>query len=211
MNDLITSSQSAVAPALFHLQYGLYVVTCHDGNRDNGLILNTVTQVTNSPNRLAVAINKQNYSHDVIRQSGKMNVNCLTTDAPFELFERFGFQSGKTTDKFDSLTPRRSENGLAVLPQYINAFLCLSVEQYVDLGTHGLFICAVDSAQTLSDTETMTYTYYQSNVKPKPQAKQEQKTGYVCKICGYVYEGEVLPDDFICPLCKHGAEDFEKL
>ncbi len=206
-----TSNSNQTAQALFHLQYGLYVATCHDGNRDNGLIINTVMQVTNAPNRVAVAINKQNYSHDVIRSTGKMNVNCLSTDAPFEIFERFGFQSGKTVDKFAGLAPLRAENGLAVLPQYINAFLSLSVEQYIDLGTHGMFICLIPEAQVISDTETMTYTYYQNHIKPKPQAKTEQKRGYVCKICGYVYEGDTLPDDFICPLCKHGAEDFEKL
>ena len=195
--------------ALFNIGYGLYVVTCHDGKKDNGLIVNTVTQVTNTPNRLAVTINKDNYSHHVIRQTGKMNVNCLTVDAPFAVFEKFGFVSGRNTDKFADAEPLRSDNGLAFLPRYINAFLSLQVEQYVDLDTHGMFICSVTEARVLSDRETMTYTYYQQNVKPKPQT--EGKKGYVCKICGYVYEGEPLPEDFICPLCKHGAADFEKI
>ena len=195
--------------ALFNIGYGLYVVTCHEGKKDNGLIVNTVTQVTNTPNRLAVTINKDNYSHHVIRQTGKMNVNCLTVDAPFAVFEKFGFVSGRNTDKFADAAPLRSDNGLAFLPRYINAFLSLQVEQYVDLDTHGMFICSVTEARVLSDRETMTYTYYQQNVKPKPET--EGKKGYVCKICGYVYEGEPLPEDFICPLCKHGAADFEKI
>ena len=195
--------------ALFRIGYGLYVVTCNDGKKDNGLIVNTVTQLTDTPTRVAVTINKKNYSHHVIKQSGKMNVNCLTTDAPFKVFEAFGFVSGRTVDKFADCEPLRSENGLVVLPRYINAFISLEVENYVDMDTHGMFICKVTEARVLSDKETMTYTYYQENVKPKPET--EGKTGYVCKICGYVYEGEELPEDFVCPLCKHGAADFEKI
>jgi len=195
--------------ALFRLGYGLYVVTSHDGKKDNGLIVNTVTQVTNTPNRVAVAINKENYSYHVIRQTGKMNVNCLSVEAPFSLFERFGFTSGRNVDKFENFECLRSDNGLAFLTRYINALLSLKVEQIVDLDTHGMFICSVSEARVLSDRETMTYTYYQENVKPKPQT--EGKKGYVCKICGYVYEGDPLPEDYICPLCKHGAADFEKL
>ena len=195
--------------ALFKIGYGLYVVTSNDGRKDNGLIVNTVTQVTNTPNRIAVVINKDNYSHHVIKQTGKMNVNCLSVDAPFSVFERFGFQSGRNVDKFEGETPLRSDNGLAFLPRYINAFMSLAVEQYVDLGTHGMFICSIAEARVISNADTMTYTYYQENGKPKPQT--EGKKGYVCKICGYVYEGEELPEDFICPLCKHGAADFEEI
>ncbi|MBO5744976.1 MAG: flavin reductase [Clostridia bacterium] len=195
--------------ALFKIGYGLYVVTCNDGKKDNGLIVNTVTQITNTPNRIAVTINKENYSHHVIKQTGKMNVNCLTVDAPFKVFESFGFRSGRNVDKFADCTPLRSDNGLVFLPRYINAFMSLEVEQYVDLGTHGMFICSVSEARVISDVETMTYSYYQSYVKPKPQT--EGKKGYVCKICGYVYEGEELPEDFVCPLCKHGPADFEKI
>ena len=194
--------------ALFNIGYGLYVITCHDGKKDNGLIVNTVTQVTNTPNRLAVTINKENYSHHVIKQTGKMNINCLTVDAPFSVFEKFGFQSGRNVDKFADCTPLRSDNGLVFLPRYINSFMSLAVEQYVDLGTHGMFICSVTEARVLSDRETMTYTYYHQHVKPKPQT--EGKKGYVCTICGYVHEGE-LPEDFICPLCKHPASDFEEI
>ena len=195
--------------ALFKIGYGLYVATCHDGKKDNGLIVNTVSQVTSTPNRIAVTINKQNYSHHVIKQTGKMNINCLTVDAPFSVFEKFGFVSGRNTNKFADGEPLRSSNGLAFLPSYINAFMSLKVEQYVDLDTHGMFICSVTEARVISDRETMTYSYYHANVKPKP--KTEGKKGYVCKICGYVYEGEKLPEDFVCPLCKHGAEDFEPI
>ena len=195
--------------ALFNIGYGLYVVTCNDGKKDNGLIVNTVTQLTDTPMRVAVTVNKKNYSHDVIRQTGKMNVNCLTTEAPFKVFEAFGFVSGRNVDKFADCTPNRSENGLVVLPRYINAFISLEVENYVDIDTHGMFICTVTEARVLSNKETMTYTYYQKNVKPRP--KTESKKGYVCKVCGYIYEGEELPEDFVCPLCKHGAADFEKI
>ncbi len=195
--------------ALFNIGYGLYVVTSNDGKKDNGLIVNTVSQVTDSPNRIAVTINKANYSHHVIKQTGKMNINCLTVDAPFAVFEKFGFQSGRNVDKFADCTPFYADNGLVFLPRYINSFMSLKVEQYVDLDTHGMFICSVTEARVLSDKETMTYTYYQKHVKPKPQT--EGKKGFVCKICGYVYEGETLPDDFICPLCKHGAADFEPI
>ena len=195
--------------ALFRIGYGLYVVTSNDGKKDNGLIVNTVSQVADNPTKIAVTINKANYSHHVIKQTGKMNVNCLTVDAPFKVFETFGFQSGRNVDKFADCTPLRSDNGLVFLPRYINAFMSLKVEQYVDLDSHGMFICSVTEARVLSDVETMTYAYYHANVKPKPQT--EGKKGYVCKICGYVYEGEELPEDFICPLCKHGVQDFEPI
>ncbi|MBP5383911.1 MAG: flavin reductase [Lachnospiraceae bacterium] len=195
--------------ALFKIGYGLYVVTSNDGKRDNGCIVNTVSQVTSSPNRIAVCINKQNYTHHIVQQSGIMNINCLSVDAPFKVFEDYGFRSGRNVDKFEGQTMPRSANGLIMLPNYVNAVMSLKVEQYVDLDTHGMFICTVSEARVLSDRETMTYTYYQQNVKPKPDT--EGKKGWVCKVCGYVYEGEELPEDFICPLCKHGASDFEKL
>ena len=195
--------------ALFKIGYGLYVVTSNDGERDNGLIVNAVTQVTNTPNRVAVTINKDNYSHHVIRQTGIMNVNCLAVDAPFKVFETFGFQSGRNVNKFADCTPMRSDNGLVFLPKYINAFISLKVVQYVDLDTHGMFICEITEARVMNQNETMTYTYYQNNVKPKPKA--EGRKGFVCKVCGWVYEGDELPDDIICPLCKHGAADFEPL
>ncbi|MBO4409135.1 MAG: flavin reductase [Spirochaetales bacterium] len=197
--------------ALFKIGYGLYVITSNDGRRDNGMIVNTVSQVTNSPNRIAVCINKQNYTHHVVQQTGTMNLNCLSVEAPFSVFERFGFQSGRTADKFEGsdFEDLRSDNGLRFLSKYINAMMSLKVERYVDLDTHGMFICTVTEARVLSDKETMTYNYYQSNVKPKP--KTEGKKGWVCKVCGYVYEGDELPEDIVCPLCKHGAADFEPI
>ena len=195
--------------ALFRIGYGLYVVTSNDGQRDNGLIVNTVSQVTDSPNRVAVCINKQNYSHHIIKQTGVMNVNCLSVEAPFEVFKTYGFQSGRSVDKFAGQEVLRSDNGLVFLPKYINAFMSLKVEQYVDLDSHGMFICSVTEARVLSNADTMTYTYYQKNVKPKPQT--EGKKGYVCKVCGYIYEGDELPDDFVCPPCKHGPADFEPI
>ncbi len=195
--------------ALFNIGYGLYVVTTNDGKRDNGLIVNSVMQVTASPERIAVAVNKANYSHDTIKNTGKMNVNCLSTDAPFKVFEAFGFVSGRDVDKFKDCSPRRSENGLVVLPKYINSYFSLEVEQYIDLGTHGMFICSVTEAEVVSTLETMTYTYYHKHVKPKPQTNK--KKGYICTICGYIHDEAELPDDFICPICKHGKEDFEEL
>ena len=195
--------------ALFRIGYGLYVVTSNDGKKDNGLIVNTVTQLTDSPYRVAVNINKANYSHHVIQQTGILNVNCLSVDAPFSVFQQFGFQSGRSVDKFAGQKVNRSDNGLVFLDKYINAFMSLKVEQYVDLGTHGMFICSVTEARVVSDKDTMTYTYYQKYVKPKPQT--EGKKGFVCKVCGYIYEGDELPEDFICPLCKHGAVDFEPI
>jgi flavin reductase (DIM6/NTAB) family NADH-FMN oxidoreductase RutF/rubredoxin len=156
-----------------------------------------------------VSINKGNYSHDVIKETGKMNVNCLSVESPFSVFQNFGFQSGRNAEKFADGVAKRSENGLAVLTQYVNACISLQVEEYVDMGSHGMFLCSVTEEMILGDKETMTYTYYQNNVKPKPQAPK--KKGWVCKICGYVYEGEELRADFICPLCKHPASDFEPL
>ena len=195
--------------ALFNIGYGLYVITSSDGKKDNGLIVNTVTQVTNTPNRIAVCINKDNYSHHVIKQTGIMNINCLSQDAPFSVFQNFGFQSGRSADKFAGQEILRSDNGLAFLPMYINSFMSLKVDDYVDLDTHGMFICSVTESRVISHVETMTYTYYQHNVKPRPET--EGKKGWVCKVCGYVYEGDELPEDFVCPLCKHGAADFERI
>ncbi len=196
--------------ALFSIGYGLYVVTSNDGKKDNGLIVNTVAQLTDNPFRVMVSINKDNYSHHIIKQTGIMNVNCLNIEAPFKVFQQFGFQSGRNADKFkDEKELLRSDNGLVFLPRYINAFFSLKVEDYKDLGTHGMFICSVTEARVINNVETMTYTYYQKNVKPKPET--QGKKGFVCKVCGYVYEGDELPDDFVCPLCKHGAADFEPI
>ena len=195
--------------ALFNIGYGLYVVTSNDGTRDNGLIVNTVSQVTNTPNRVAVTINKANYSYHIIQQTGILNVNCLDVSAPFSVFQNFGFRSGRTADKFEGIEELRSDNGLRFLPRYVNSFMSLKVESAVDLDTHGMFICSVTEARVMSDRQTMSYTYYQDNVKPKPET--EGKKGFVCKVCGWVYEGDTLPDDIVCPLCKHGAADFEPI
>lgn len=206
-NDTLANKNDLTA--LFRIGYGLYMVTSNDGKKDNGLIVNTVIQLTDTPNRVAVNINKANYSHHVIKQTGMLNVNCLSTEAPFSVFQQFGFQTGRSVDKFAGQTVHRSDNGLVFLDKYINAFMSLKVEDYVDLGTHGMFICSVTEARVMSNQETMTYTYYQNNVKPKPET--EGKKGFVCKVCGYIYEGDELPADYICPLCKHGAADFEPI
>lgn len=196
--------------AFYSIGYGLYVVTCNDGKRDNGLIVNTVMQQASSPLKISVTVCKENYSHDVIKETGKLNVNCLTVDAPFSVFENFGFQSGRDCDKFKDVFFWRSGNGLPVLSgEIINAFFSLEVDMYVDLGSHGMFICNVIEAKSASSVESMTYAYYHKNVKPKPS--KTKKKGYVCKICGYVHEGDSLPEDFVCPICKHGAIDFEPI
>ncbi|MDD6212238.1 MAG: flavin reductase [Clostridiales bacterium] len=206
-NDSLANKSDLTA--LNRIGYGLYVLTTNDGKRDNGMIVNTVTQLTSSPNRIAVNINKQNYSYHIVQQTGILNINCLSEDAPFRVFEQFGFQSGRTVDKFAGQEVCRSDNGLVFLRRYINAFMSLKVEQYVDMGTHGMFICSITEARVINDRESMTYAYYHNNVKPKPETSG--KKGYVCKICGYIYEGENLPEDYICPLCKHGAADFEPI
>ena len=194
--------------SLFKIGYGLYVATTNDGEKQNGCIVNTVVQLTQEPIKVAVAINKANYTHDVAKLTGKMNVNCLTEKVPFNVFQRFGFQSGREVYKFSDYEYVMSENGVAVLTDYINAYISLSVVEYIDMGTHGLFICSVTESKTISDDESVTYSYYQKHIKPRPQKKVQ---GYVCKICGYTYEGETLPSDFTCPLCKHPASDFEPI
>ena len=195
--------------AMHKLSYGLYVVTTRDAEKANGCIVNTVIQAASGPNQICVCVNKANYTHDMLLKTGVFNVSVLSKTAQFPLYQRFGFQSGRTVDKFEGQKVNRSGNGLVFLDKYINAFMSLKVEQYVDLGTHGMFICSVTEARVMSDQETMTYTYYQNNVKPKPQT--EGKKGFVCKVCGYIYEGDELPEDIICPLCKHGAVDFEPI
>lgn len=199
---------------MYQLTYGLFVLTARMGGVDNGCIVNTVQQVTSSPNRITVAVNKANYTHDMILSTGKFTVSILSEKAQFALFQRFGFQSGRTVDKFDGFSAvRRAGNGRLYLTEGTNAYLAATVEQTIDLGTHTLFIAAVEEGESLDKTPSVTYTYYQENIKPKPQPKPQksQKTVWRCKICGYEYEGEELPEDFICPLCKHPASDFEKV
>lgn len=197
--------------AFFKISYGLYAVTVNDGVKDNALIVNTVTQVASNPLTVSVSVSKANYSCGVIQNTKKMNVNCLTVKAPFSLFEQLGFKSGREVDKLKNIPVIRSENGLAVLTEFVNAFLSLTVIQEIDLGSHILFVCSVDEARVLNDDESVTYTYYHKSIKPKPSAQPQATKGYICRICGYIYEGDVLPEDFVCPLCKHGAEDFEPI
>ena len=197
--------------AMFSLSYGLFVLTARDGAKDNGCIINTVTQLTDTPKRISIAVNKANYTHDMIKKTGVFNVSVLSNDAPFAMFQHYGFQSGRDVDKFAGVQGMaRATNGVYYLPYCTNAFISARVTQTIEFETHTLFIADVTEARQLSDVPSMTYAYYFANVKPKPSKLKEQH-GWVCKICGYVYEGEDLPADFICPLCKHGAEDFEKL
>ena len=193
--------------ALFKIGYGLYVVTSNNGAKDNGFICNTVMQLTSTPARVAVTINKANYSHEIIKSSGILNVNCLTEGTPFAVFQNYGFRSGRDADKLEGVSFRRSTNGLAVLNENTNAYISLEVEKYLDLDSHGMFICKVTDAEVIGGGESVTYAYYHANIKPKPE--KPKKSGFVCKICGYIHEGDELPEDFICPICKHPASDFE--
>ena len=198
--------------AMFKLTYGLFVLTAKDGEKDNGCIVNTVSMITDTPKRITVYVNKANYTEEMIRKTGVFNVSVLTESAPFEIFKQFGFSSGRDTDKFAVGSYPRSENGLYYIPTHTNALISAKVVDALDYGTHTLFVAEVTEAKTLSAEKSVTYEYYQSNIKPKPNApKTEEKTEkWVCKICGYVHEGE-LPDDFVCPWCKHPASDFEKM
>ena len=194
---------------LFKLSYGLFVLSARDTEKDNGCIINTVMQITDTPLQIAVGINKDNYTYEMIEKTGMFNVSVLTEDVPFSVFEDFGFKSGRTEDKFSSFNDKeRSENGIFYLTKYTNAFISAKVIKTLDCGTHMMLIAEVTDAKILSDAPSVTYDYYFKNIKPKPEAK---KKGYVCKICGYVYEGDPLPDDYICPLCKHPASDFEPI
>ena len=200
---------------LFNIQYGLFVITTQNGDRDNGCISNTVAQVTAQPNRISVALNKGNFTTELIQHSGRFTASILSEAADFELFKHFGFQSGRTVDKFADFTDcRRVNNGTFAITRGTNAFISAEVEQTIDLGTHMLFIGLVTEMETLSDIPSATYNYYQANIKPKPQPvgqTVEGKTIWRCSICGYEYVGEELPDDFICPICEHPASDFVKV
>ena len=196
--------------AFFKLSYGLFVLSARDGSSDNGCIINTVTQVTDSPKRIAIAVNKANYTHDMILRTGLFNVSVLTESVPFQVFQHYGFQSGRDVSKFTG-NEARSENGLCYLTEHVNAFFSAKVIKTEDYGTHTLFVADVTEAKVLSTEPSVTYDYYFEHIKPKPQPMQEKKRGWVCKICGYFYEGDELPADFVCPLCKHGPEDFERV
>ena len=199
--------------AMNKFSYGLFVLTAKDGEKDNGCIINTAAQLTSTPNRITIAVNKANFTHDMIMRTGVFNVSMLTEEASFNMFKRFGFSSGKDTDKFNGFEgASRSANGLLYITETTNSFISAKVIDTHDYGTHTLFVAEVTEAAVLSEIPSVTYAYYFAHIKPKPQPSiEEKKTGYVCKICGYVYEGDTLPDDFICPLCKHGEEDFEKI
>ena len=207
----IVQNEKQIEPnAMFKLSYGLFVLTAKD-ERDGGCIINAVNQITDSPKRISIAVNKANATHDMIARTGAFNLSVLTTETQFPLIQRFGFQSSRDADKFaDYAFAARSENGLIYVTESSNAFISAKVVQALDYGTHTVFIADVTEAKVLSNAPSLTYAYYFEHVKPKPAALSEQK-GWVCKICGYIYEGDDLPADFICPLCKHGAEDFERL
>lgn len=194
--------------ALFKLSYGLFVLTARQGDKDNGCIINTAGQLTVNPNRIQIAVNKQNYTHDMILETGVFNVSVLSQEAVFWIFQHYGFQSGRDVDKFANIPETRTANGVRYVEGCSNAVISGKVVTTVDCGTHTLFIADVTDAIVLSDAPSMTYQYYFDHVKPKPEPVK--KTSWVCKICGYVYEGDPLPADFICPWCKHGAEDFER-
>ncbi len=197
--------------AMYKLTYGLFMLTSTDGAKQNGCIVNTVSMLTDNPKRITVFVNKANYTEELIRKTGVFNVSVLTESTPFSVFELFGFCSGRDKDKFEGTNYPKTKNGLYYLPEHTNAVLSAKVIDAHDYGTHTLFVAEVTEAKTLSEENSVTYAYYQSNIKPKPQAQKAEgnKKRWVCKICGYVYEGEELPDDFVCPLCKHPAEDFE--
>ncbi len=196
--------------AFFKISYGLFVLSAKDGENDNGCIINTAMQITEKPYRIQIAVNNSNYTTEMIKKTGKFNISVLDTSVPFSVFERFGFKSGKDTDKLEGFSDiARSENGVFYLTKYANAFISAKVVETVEFETHTVFFAEVEEAKVLSDAESVTYQYYFDNIKPKPQTKK--KKGWVCKICGYVYEGEELPEDFICPICKHPASDFEPI
>ncbi len=198
--------------AMFKIGYGLYVLTAKENGFDNGCIINTVSQVTANPNRITVAVNKANKTHDMIISSGEFNVSILSTSATFDVFKAFGFRSGKDVDKFsDFKAVERSANGLYYITDATNAFISAKVVNATDLGTHTLFLADVTDCEVLSEATSATYDYYHKYIKPKPEVKKVSKTYYRCKICGYIHESDILPDDFICPLCKHPASDFEKV
>ncbi len=201
--------------AMYRLSYGLFVVTANRDGKDNGCITNTAQQVTTEPNQITIAVNKNNYTHDMIVDTGKFTVSVISEEADFELFKHFGFQSGRDVDKFADFTDcRRAENGTMIVTKGTNAYLSAQVVSTVDLGTHTLFIAKVTDLDVLSDAASATYDYYQKHIKPKPEAVGKTKDGQTvwrCRICGYEYVGEELPDDFICPICKHPKSDFEKV
>lgn len=199
--------------AMYNLTYGLFILTSAFEGKDNGCVINTAGQVTSEPNQISIAVNKSNYTHEMILKSGKFNISILSEDAKFDIFKHFGFGSGRDTDKFENFENcKRGSNGLFYITDGTNAYISATVEQTVDLGSHTLFIARVEDTDVLSNTPSATYSFYQSNIKPKQNTGTSTgKTIWKCTVCGYIYEGEELPSDFICPLCKHPASDFEKI
>lgn len=196
--------------ALYHITYGLYLLSARSYGQDNACIINTAVQVASEPLRISISVNKGNKTHDMIMESGRFNLSALTTDAPFSLFQRFGMQSGRDVNKFIGFDDvRRADNGILVLSRYASAYISLKLVRTLDLDSHTLFIAELEDAQVLSNLPACTYGYYQSDIKPKPQP--EKKKGWVCSVCGHVYEGEELPEDYVCPLCRHGREDFQPI
>jgi flavin reductase (DIM6/NTAB) family NADH-FMN oxidoreductase RutF len=196
--------------AMYQLTYGLFILTANEGGKDNGCIVNTVSQVTTDPNRIIVAVNKQNYTHDMIARTGQFNVSILTEKSKFDTYKHWGFQSGANVDKLEGITYQRAENGIIYLAEETNAYLSAKVVDMTDLGTHTLFLADVTDGAVLSEDPSVTYSYYQKNIKPAPAAAKKKK-GFICTVCGYIYEGDTLPEDFICPWCKHPASDFKPL
>jgi len=206
------SSSNVDLAAMFKLPYGLFILTAREGNQDNGCVINTVTQVTEKPLWVSITVNKTNLTHDIIARTGEFNISILTESTPFRIFEQFGFHSGRDTDKFASCDFNdRTTNGIRYLPKHTNGVISAKVLSSVDCGTHSLFVADVIEAMVLSDEPSVTYQYYFDHIKPKLPTTKEHRNGFICKICGYVYEGDILPDDFICPLCKHGVNDFVRL
>lgn len=195
---------------MYNLSYGLFILTAKDGEKDNGCIVNTVSQVTTDPNRIIVAVNKQNYTHDMIVKTGMFNVSILSENSKFQTYKHWGFQSGRDMDKTESITFERAENGIIYIAEETNAFISAKVVSMTDLGTHTLFLADVTDGKILSDEASVTYNYYQKNIKEAPAADTKKK-GFICTICGYIYEGDTLPEDFICPWCKHPASDFKPI
>lgn len=193
------------------LTYGLFILTAKNGSKDNGCIINTVTQVTSEPNRISIAVNKSNYTHNMIAETGEFNVSVLTENSKFETYKHWGFQSGKDADKLEAISFKRSENGIIYIADETNAYISAKVISSVDLGTHTLFIADVTASEVLSDDKSVTYDYYHNNIKSKSPKTDNKKKGFICTVCGYIYEGDTLPDDFICPWCKHPASDFEPI
>lgn len=195
--------------AMYKLTYGLFILTARDGDKDNGCIVNTVSQVTVTPNRIVIAVNKSNYTHDMIVSTGVFNVSVLTENSKFDTYKHWGFQSGRDVDKTKQITFQRADNGVIYIAEEANAYLSAKVISMTDIGTHTLFLADVTAAEVLSKEESVTYSFYQKNIKPAPP--QEKKKGFICTVCGYIYEGDTLPVDFICPICKHPASDFKPL